>query len=131
MSDLMNYLLENVNVTEEIEEVKLGGRFKDFKFKIKPVSGKDFNKFKEECRTIKKKKVTFDDAKFNELVITKCCIEPNFNDIQAIEKAGVKTPGEFINKVLKAGEIVDLSNAITELSGFDQDTDDIVEEAKN
>lgn len=131
MSDLMNYLLENVNVTEEIEEVKLGGRLKDFNFKIKPINGKDFNKFKEECRTIKKKKVTFDDAKFNELVITKCCIEPNFNDIQAIEKAGVKTPGEFINKVLKAGEIVDLSNAITELSGFDQDTDDIVEEAKN
>jgi len=61
----------------------------------------------------------------------KCCIEPNFNDMQSIEKAGVRTPGEFINKVLKAGEIIDLSNAITEISGFDQDTDEIVEEAKN
>lgn len=132
MSDLMDFLIDNASATEETSEITLPGRLKERKFVIKPVSGKDFNKWKQDCRIVKKKKVSFDDAKFNELLITKYCIEPNFNDESAISKAGCKTPADLINKVLLAGEIIDLANAITELAGFDaEDPDDLVEEAKN
>lgn len=127
----MDYLIDNVAVTEETEEITLPGRLQDKKFVIRPVSGKDFYKWKQECRTIKKKTVTFDDARFNELLITKCCVDPNFNDEAAIAKAGCKTPADLINKVLLAGEITDLANAITAISGFDADPDELVEEAKN
>ncbi|HBB28269.1 MAG TPA: hypothetical protein DC000_03295 [Clostridiales bacterium] len=132
MGNIVDFLVDNMEATSEVKELQLSERLKDFKFKIKPVNGKDFNKFKESCRTVKKKTVTFDDAKFNELLILKSCVEPNFNDTQFIEKAGAKTPEELINKVLKAGEIQELTNAITELSGFDQEgIDEASEEAKN
>lgn len=131
MSELMDFLIENENVTEDIEEISLSERLKGFKFKIKPISGKDFHKLKAECRTIRKKNVNFDDAAFNEKLILKCCVEPNFSDENAIEKAKVHTPNALINKVLKAGEITDLANAITALSGFDEDPEVTVEEAKN
>lgn len=131
MSNLMDFLIDNCKVVDETEEIILSERLKDCKFNIKPISGKDFNKIKTDCRTVKKKQIIFDDAAFNEKLIIKCCIEPNFSDVSSIEKAGCKTPGDLINKVLKAGEITDLANAITKLSGFDEDTEEIVEEAKN
>lgn len=131
MSDLINYLIDQANAVDEITEVTLSERLKDLKFKIKPIDGKTFNKIKTECRTVKKKQVIFDDAKFSEQIIQKCCVEPNFNDANAIEKAGCKTPGELINKVLRAGEIQNLTNEITALSGFDEEPEELVEEAKN
>lgn len=131
MSKLMDFLIDNENVTDEIEEITLCERLKDFKFKIKPISGKDFHKLKAECRTVKKKKVYFDDASFNEKLIIKCCIDPNFSDEVAIQKAKVHTPSDLINKVLKAGEITDLANEIVKISGFDEEPEDIIEEAKN
>lgn len=131
MSGLMDFLIENENVTEEIEEIVLSERLKNFKFKIRPISGKDFHKLKAECRTVRKKVIHFDDATFNEKLILKCCIEPNFSDEESIRKANVHTPNELINKVLKAGEITDLANAITTISGFDQEPEELVNEAKN
>lgn len=132
MGQLMDFLIDDINVNEDIEEITLSSRLKEFKFKIRPVSRKDFNKFKAECRTVKKKQIIFNDTAFDEKIILKGCVEPNFSDTEFIEKAKCQTPGELINKVLKAGEIQDLVNAITELSGFDEeDTEELVEEAKN
>lgn len=127
----MDFLIDNCSVVDEAEELVLSERLKEHKFKIKPISGKEFNRFRAECRKVKKKEIIFDDAAFNEKVIIKGCIEPNFSDTSFIEKAGCRTPGDLINKVLKAGEITDLANAITKLSGFDEDPDELVEEAKN
>ena len=132
MSNLQDFLLENIEDTEETEEVSLPGRLQDKKFIIKPASDKAFNKWSQECRTLRKgKKIIFDDSKFHELIISNCCVEPNFKDEAFMQKAGCKTPGDLINKVLKAGEIRNLADAISALSGFDEDTDDLVEEAKN
>ena len=131
MSQLMDYLIDNCQRVDEIDEIVLSERLKGYKFKIKPVDGKEFSKIKASCRKVKKKEVIFDDTAYNEKIIIKGCVEPNFSDTTAIEKAGCKTPGDLINKVLKAGEITDLVNAITKLSGFDEDADELVEEAKN
>lgn len=132
MGTLKDFLIDNINATEDVEEITLSNRLKDYKFKIKPISRKDFNKYKVECRKVKKKQIIFDDTAFDEKVILKGCVEPNFSDTEFIEKAGCRTPGDLINKVLLAGEIQDLVNAITELSGFeDDDVEELVEEAKN
>lgn len=131
MSNLMDYLLENESEIQEIEEITLSERLKEFKFKIKPISGKEFHKLKAECRSVRKKVISFDDATFNEKLILKCCVEPNFSNEESIQKAGVHTPNDLINKLLKAGEITDLANAITALSGFDEEPEKAVEEAKN
>ncbi len=119
MKDTLTALLEqSEELTKEVE-LELSSRLKGIKFKVVPVSGKDFTDLKQSCRTMKNGIMTFNDSKFNEQIICKCCTQPTFNDEKSLTQSGCKTPSELINKVLKAGEIVDLVNHITSLSGFE------------
>ena len=136
MSKLMNFLIEN-SVEELTEEVPVGERFKDnegnlLKFKIKAVPSDEFATLQKQCTVTRKKgKVEFDSKKFNEQIANNYTIDPNFRDAEAIKKLGVLTPEQFLNKTLLAGELTALVEAISKLSGFDQDIDELREEAKN
>ena len=79
----------------------------------------------------KKRKVEFDSKTFNELVVLNHTLVPNFRDAESIKKAGCRTPEQFLYKSLLAGEISELAQEISALSGFDKDMDEEVEEAKN
>lgn len=58
-------------------------------------------------------------------------VEPNFKDAESIKKMGVMTPEDYLHKVLLPGEIDDLALKIQELSGFNKDFEELVDEAKN
>jgi hypothetical protein len=58
-------------------------------------------------------------------------IEPNFKDADSIKKAGCQSPEQFLYRSLLAGEIAELAQQISALSGFDKDMEETVEEAKN
>ena len=131
MTTLLDFLADNP-VDALTFEVVLSDRLKDFKFNIRPISGKEFAKYSKECRKIGKKgKVDFDSDRFNMLVILNHTIEPDFRNVKALDKAKCQTPEDFINKTLLAGEIAELSQQITARSGFDQDVSELVEEVKN
>ena len=136
MSKLMNFLIEN-SVEELTEEVPVGEGFKDnegnsLKFKIKAVPSDEFATLQKQCTVTRKKgKVEFDSKKFNEQIAINYTIDPNFRDAEAIKKLGVLTPEQLLNKTLLAGELTALVEAISKLSGFDQDIDELREEAKN
>lgn len=105
-----------------------------YKFKIRALTEKEYESARNEATTLPKKKkdrVKFDNALFNEKVIISACIYPNFKDAESIREAGCIAPEEYLHKVLLPGEISDLSNAITKLSGFDEDMEDLIDEAKN
>lgn len=46
------------------------------------------------------------------------CVEPNLKDERLKEKFGGATPADAVKKMLLAGEITDLSQAIERLSGY-------------
>ncbi|MBR7178357.1 MAG: hypothetical protein IKD27_02395 [Oscillospiraceae bacterium] len=46
------------------------------------------------------------------------CVEPNLKDERLQEKFGGATPADVVKKMLLAGEITDLSQAIEKLSGY-------------
>ncbi len=77
------------------------------------------------------RKINFDIKRFNELVVINNTVEPNFKDAESIRTAGCTTPEQFLYKSLLAGEISELSNRISQLSGFDQNLEQAVDEAKN
>ena len=58
------------------------------------------------------------------------CIQ-KFSDAEMLKAAGCKTPHEYLDKYLTAGEIKTLEGKISELSGFDQDLESLVDEVKN
>ena len=131
MSNLMQFLIENP-VDNLTEEVIVSPRLAKFPFKIKGMTGPEFAEYQKMSTKIgKKRKVEFDSKTFNELVVLNHTLVPNFRDAESIKKAGCQTPEQFLYKSLLAGEISELAQEISALSGFDKDMEDEVEEAKN
>lgn len=129
--NLTQFLTENP-VDNLTEEIIISERLKNFKFKIKAMTGKEFSEYQKVSTSFgRHNKANFDSAKFSELVIINNTLEPNFKDADAIKKAGCATPTDFLYRSLLAGEITELTTQINTLSGFDNDINDVVEEAKN
>ena len=131
MSNLMQFLIDNP-VDNLTDEVVVSPRLAKFPFKIKGMTGPEFSEYQKLSTKIgRHKKVEFDSKIFNEMVVLNHTMEPNFRDAESIKKAGCQSPEQFLYKSLLAGEIAELSQQISSLSGFDRDMEDTVEEAKN
>lgn len=130
---LTQFLLDNPQV-DITEDVCVAERFKaaGFKFTISAMSGEQFSAYQKEATAIgRHKKVNFDSKRFNELVVINHTVNPNFKDADTIKKAGCQTPEQFLYRSLRAGEVVELANQISRLSGFDTDPEALVDEVKN
>jgi hypothetical protein len=131
MSTLLEFLIENP-VDNLTEKVVVSNRLAKFPFTIKAMTGPEFSEYQKLATRIgKNKKVEFNSKLFNELVVLNHTVEPNFRDANNIKKAGCTSPEGFLYKSLLAGEIAELSQQISNLSGFDRDLEATVEEAKN
>lgn len=134
--NLQEFLNQNP-VDGVTDEVFISDRFKDdegnlFAFKIKAMTNQEFSAIQKRSTNIGKgRKVDFDSQKFNTSIILEHTIFPDFKDAESIKKTGCLNPEQYLNKVLLAGEISELSTQIQRLSGFDKDINDLVEEAKN
>lgn len=131
MSALVNFLLENP-VDNVVADVVVSQRLANFPFKIRAMTGLEFAEYQKAATKIgRHKKVDFDNKVFNELVVLNNTVEPNFRDAETIKKAGCNSPEQFLYKCLLAGEIAELAQQISVLSGFDRDFEQVIEEAKN
>ena len=132
MNALQQFLTENP-VDNLTDEINLGGRLGKFPFKIKALTGNQYNEYQSICieNPNSPKKRKFNTKKFNELIVINCLSEPNFKDADWLKSAGVMDSAALMYKTLTAGEIATVSQKVLELSGFDRDMDEEIEEAKN
>lgn len=132
MNALQQFLTKN-SVENLTQEICLGGRVKDFKFKIKAMTGNQYNEYQSLCieNPNSPKKRRFNTKRFNELVVVNCVVEPTFKDADWIKELGVADATAAMYKTLLAGEITQLAEACLKLSGFDKDLDEDMEEVKN
>lgn len=130
MSDLTDFLAER-NISGATKTLKISKEI-PFDFTIKVLTSKKHKNFQDQCTTYGKKgKGVMDSAKLQTLICLECTVEPNFASAEFIGKIGVATPEEALDKVLAAGEQSELYAQILAFSGFDQDINDDIEEAKN
>lgn len=129
MNDLEMFLsLPDVDSIEE--EVFVSERLP--KFKIKPMTVEQHKEYQNRCKgKIKKGGMDFDSTKFNLLVVVGQTIYPNFSNAEFLRQANCTSASEFISKKLKSGEIAELASKIISLSGFEDDMNEDIEEAKN
>lgn len=138
MSTLQEFLNSNL-VDGLTEEVAISSRFKDkdgnlLKFKIKAMSGSEYEDIRKKCMRIAakgKRSVEMDLRKMNNTIVIENTLDPSFKDAESIKKVGCANPEEYLEKVLLAGEIAELANQIQQLSGFNRDINDLMDEAKN
>lgn len=126
----LELFLKLPDVDNIIEEVYVSKRLG--KFKVKAMSSDEFSNYQKRARgKFKKDGIDFDSAKFNLLIVAGQTIYPDFNNAELLQKANCATGADFIKKKLLPGEIAELATKIQEISGFDTDINEDIEEAKN
>lgn len=98
-------------------------------FRIRALDGDTINKLQSRCthytgKGKNREKVT-DEEKLGALMIKEACLIPDFGDKKLLDRYGVKQPEEVVRKRLLAGEINKLANEIFDISGFEEEEDDI------
>lgn len=133
--DLQVFFAENV-VSEKTEEVVISERFQQegepVKWKIRALTEETNAELKKTCtKRDKKGRVDVDQNAY----VTKLAVEgtvfPNLRDAELQKSYGVMGADKLIKKMLLAGEFAFLAEKIGELSGFDREFSESVEEAKN
>jgi hypothetical protein len=132
MNALQQFLSTNV-VDNLTQEINLGGRLKDFTFRVKAITGDQYNSYQSICieNPNSAKKRRFNTKKFNELIVTNHVVDPSFKDAEWLQQMQAPDAATLMYRTLLAGEINELSEKIMKLSGFDSDLEEEIDEAKN
>ena len=101
-----------------------------FVLTLKAIPSKRYTEIQTAATIFKKKKQDVDLHKLQILTLTAGIESPSLNDAELLKKFGVITPAELLEKLLLAGEITNIADAISKLSGYDSIEDD-AEEVKN
>ena len=136
-TNISDFLLENVGSPIEKRKVHLK-RFKsDFEIQcltalVTDVLGKQASRRITNKRTHQIEQQT-DQDKFNGLILTHSVVFPDLDNAELQTSYGCPgDPEKLLKKMLTIGEYNQLSQAVMDLSGLnDEDPDELVEEAKN
>lgn len=100
-------------------------------FTIKALTGSKINDLREQCTYWKKtgnkgkKEKVENTEQLGQLIVAEACVEPDFANDDLMKKFGAVSPGDCTQKALLAGEIAKISSAIMELSGFEDDENEV------
>lgn len=116
---------------EKIKKIYMK-RFKSY-FSVKAISSEEYTRMEKRCKYPVKNPRTHqieektDQDKLSNLLILTACVKPDWNNAKLLKKYNTEDPAKVIRKRLFIGEISELTNAIMDVSGFD----DGLEEIKN
>lgn len=139
MSTLQQFLNSNP-VDNLTAEVAISNRFKDeegnvLKFTIRAMSADDMAAYQKRAMKInpksKDRKVEIDASAIAKAIVINHTVVPSFKDAESIRGLGCSDADEYLQKVLLAGEIEELSKEIQQISGYNTNFEELVDEAKN
>jgi hypothetical protein len=130
--DVIDALLGEIEVpTRTVVIQRLG-----IPIKLKALTGKQISKIRkdnthsEKVKGSKVHKDVFDDENFNAEIIEKATVSPNWNNEKLKAALNVSNGKEVIKRRLLAGEMDNLIEQVFDLSGYNDEAEDI-EEIKN
>ncbi|ASN68291.1 putative XkdN-related protein [uncultured Caudovirales phage] len=101
---------------------------------LKGLSEKEITRIRKECTYTRKERgkriKEFDDEEFNAALIEIATVIPNWNDKRLLDALKLSDGRQVIKKQLLAGETSALGDKVLELSGFDNELEEI-ENIKN
>ena len=101
-------------------------------FKVKAMTAEEYRDYnRKSTGKFNKDGVSFDSTKFFISMIAGQTISPDFANKEALAKSKCITPEELVSKKLLIGEIMTLASKIQEISGFNNNKDEDIEDAKN
>lgn len=104
------------------------------KLELKGLTEKEISNIRKECSTKKKVKGVYEEkinnAEFDAGLIVGATTNFNWNNPQLLQSKNVSDGKQYIRRKLLAGEITNLVNKVLELSGYNDELED-VEDIKN
>ena len=113
--------------TREVEMPRLSEVLGEaFKVKCKAIDGERYADIQRSAIDLNKKGGLRNINLYEMQVLTVIdgVVEPSLKDERLLGYFGCVTPKELVKKLFLAGEIAELSNVITELSGYDKSDDE-------
>lgn len=113
--------------TKEIEIQRLTEIMGEpFKIKCQAIDGERYADIQRSAVDLNKKGGIKNLNLFDMQVLTVIdgIVEPSMKDSKLIKHFGCATPKDMVKKLFLAGEIAEISNVVTELSGYDKTEDD-------
>lgn len=126
----------NVILAEKTEEYEvkrlseiLGERFV---LTLKAIPAKRYSEIQTTAINVNNKRKSVDLYKMQMLTLNEGIKEPNLADPNLMKKFGATTPFDMYEKLFLAGEITDIANKISALSGYNEkEKQQNIEEIKN
>ena len=135
MGKLQDFLMSRADIGEELVEVRTA-TLPD-PFLVRAITEGENKAIRKSCKKViidqktrQRQEYTDQDLYNNKLVIA-CCVEPNFKDADLQARFGVMGAEALAEKLLSPGQYSNLLIAVQELNGFDEDINNLVDEAKN
>ena len=113
--------------TKEVEMPRLSGVLNEsFNVRCKAIDGERYADIQRSAIDLNKKGALRNINLYEMQVLTviEGVVEPSLKDERLLAYFGCVTPKELVKKLFLAGEIAELSNVITELSGYDKADDE-------
>jgi hypothetical protein len=140
MSEFSAFFAQNAD-TDVVEEVIVSERFKNkdgksIPWKIRALTESENEQLRKACTKRTKQRggaITneTDSTEYAAKLMVTSIVYPNLKDAELQNSYGVMGAEELLRKMLLAGEYSNLFLKVQELTGFDQDLNELVEEAKN
>ena len=135
MGKLQDFLMSRADIGDELVEVRTA-TLPD-PFLVRAITEGENKAIRKSCKKViidqktrQRQEYTDQDLYNNKLVIA-CCVEPNFKDADLQARFGVMGAEALAEKLLSPGQYSNLLIAVQELNGFDEDINNLVDEAKN
>lgn len=104
---------------------------KKFDFVVRPISDDDYKEYQRRSQRKQGNTITVDQNKLRTCILENHIVEPNFGDPKFLEKTNCTTSYEFLQKKFPAGVLQDIVGQVLKISGFMDDINVEIEEAKN
>lgn len=135
MGQLTDFLMKDYEQTSVQREVMISPF--PFPFVLRSITQEENKELEKSCEKkkfnpkTKQTEVETDRNLYVSRLLVTCCVEPNFKDADLQARFGVMGAEALAEKLLTPGQYSNLMFAVQELNGFDDDINDLVEEAKN
>ena len=143
MSDLSRFLKKNKKLKENVQYAVTKSltdeKGQPLLWEIRPLTSKETNRLTDECtfqEQVPGKPNVFrnkiNSTKLLQKMMVASVVFPNLNDKDLQDSYGVMTPEELITEMVDdPGEYNNFGKYLNELNGFNEGTNEKVEEAKN
>lgn len=141
MSKLEAFLAQNIESVEKVLYVA-SDRIKDpetdepIPWELKPLTEKEISSIRKQCkRKVKGKHGQYTEETDGDAVASKMIVAsvvfPNLNDAQIQASHNVLGAENLLFKMLYGGEYTNLMLKVQEISGYDKDMEELIDDAKN